>query len=136
VSIPFNARNKLVTIHEGRAAGPAIGATFEGMLDRKAEKVDVAGTLVPVYGLNSILGSVPILGDILVSKKGEGIFGLTYAMKGNLGEPTISVNPLSVLTPGIFRRIFEFDPPKAPPPEQTPPQASAETATAPAAKPN
>lgn len=138
VSIPFNARDKLVTIHEGRAAGSAIGATFEGVLDRKAERVDVTGTLVPVYGLNSILGAVPVLGDILISKKGEGVFGLTYAMKGNLNEPSLSVNPLSVLTPGIFRRIFEFDPPKAPPPqaqEQTPPPAGQATAAAPEAKP-
>jgi hypothetical protein len=137
VNIPFNARAKLVTIREGRAAGSAIGATFEGMLDRKAEKVDVTGTLVPVYGLNSILGSVPLLGDILISKKGEGVFGLTYAMKGNLNEPVLSVNPLSVLTPGIFRRIFEFDPPKAPPPqaqEQPPPQEKTSAAT-PAATP-
>jgi hypothetical protein len=105
------------------------------MLDRKADKIDVTGTLVPVYGLNSFLGSVPLLGDILVSKKGEGVFGLTYAMKGNLSEPNITVNPLSVLTPGIFRRIFEFDPPKAPPPEaqeQSQPKAAQ---AAPAAKP-
>ena len=135
VSIPFNARAKLVTIHEGRAAGPAIGATFEGMLDRKADKIDVTGTLVPVYGLNSFLGAVPILGDILVSKKGEGIFGLTYAMKGNLSEPNVSVNPLSVLTPGIFRRIFEFDPPKMPPPEAQEPKPPQAAQAGPAAKP-
>jgi hypothetical protein len=99
--------------------------------------VDLSGSLVPIYGLNSFLGSVPILGDILVSKKGEGIFGLTYAMKGNLNEPSISVNPLSVLTPGIFRRIFEFAIPKEPAPLPTSepqPQASIEAApeTAPA----
>ena len=111
----------MVTIREGRAAGSAIGATFAGMVDRKAERVDLTGSLVPLYGLNSLLGSLPILGDILVSKKGEGVFGLTYAMKGNLNEPSITVNPLSVLTPGIFRRIFEFSPAKEPAPQ---PQAS------------
>jgi hypothetical protein len=125
VTVPFNARAKFVTIREGRAAGPAIGATFGGTLDRKAEKVDITGTLVPVYGLNSILGSVPVLGDILISKKGEGVFGLTYAMKGNLNEPVLTTNPLSVLTPGILRRIFEFSPAKEGPPQ---PQASAESA--------
>ncbi|HYK80463.1 MAG TPA: AsmA-like C-terminal domain-containing protein [Micropepsaceae bacterium] len=124
-SMPFSARGKLVTIHDGRAAGSAIGMTYAGMVDRKAEHVDLTGSLVPLYGLNSLLGSVPILGDLLVSKKGEGIFGLTYAMKGNLNEPGITVNPLSVLTPGIFRRIFEFSPAKEPT-EQ--PQASAEPA--------
>ena len=136
VSVPFSARAKMVTIREGRAAGPAIGATFSGTLDRKSERVDLSGTLVPVYGLNSFLGAVPILGELLVSKKGEGIFGLTYAMKGNLNEPTVSVNPLSVLTPGIFRRIFEFATPKEPMPLPTPPpQATVEAApeTAPAA---
>jgi hypothetical protein len=135
VSVPFNARGKLVTIREGRAAGPAIGATFGGMLDRKAEKLDLTGTLVPVYGINNILSAVPVLGDILNSRKGEGLFGLTYAMKGNLNEPTVTLNPLSVLTPGIFRRIFEFSPPKDAP-LQPQPQASAESALqAPAAAP-
>jgi hypothetical protein len=138
VTVPFNARAKFVTIHEGRAAGSAIGATFGGTLDRKAEKLDITGTLVPVYGLNSILGAVPVLGDILISKKGEGVFGLTYAMKGNLNEPVLSTNPLSVLTPGILRRIFEFSPAKEQPLAQTPPQpqASAQsTQESPPAKP-
>jgi len=137
VNVPFSARGKMVTIREGRAAGAAIGATFSGTLDRKTNRVDLSGSLVPVYGLNSMLGALPVLGDILISKKGEGIFGLTYAMKGNLDEPGLTVNPLSVLTPGIFRRIFEFDTPKEPAPQPQPqaepqpqlqpqPQASAE----------
>lgn len=109
---PFTVHDKLVTFRDGRLSGPAIGATFEGTLDRSTDKVDIAGTLVPVYGLNSILGVLPVVGDLLVSKPGEGIFGLTYAMRGDLGEPGIVVNPLSVLTPGIFRRIFEFSTPK------------------------
>jgi hypothetical protein len=124
VSMPFSARGKMVTIRDGRAAGAAIGATFAGTVDRKAERVDLTGSLVPLYGLNSLLGSVPILGDLLVSKQGEGVFGLTYAMKGNLNEPSITVNPLSVLTPGILRRIFEFSPVKEP---LAQPQASVES---------
>ena len=53
------------------------------------------------------LGAIPLLGDLFVSKKGEGVFGMTYTAKGNADEPNISVNPLSMFTPGIFRRIFE-----------------------------
>ena len=129
VSVPFNAHGPMVTIREGRASGDAIGGTFAGTFDRKAERVDVTGTLVPIFGLNSMLGAIPVLGDILVSKKGEGVFGLTYAMKGNLNEPSLTVNPLSVLTPGIFRRIFEFSTPKAPaPPIRSRPQAAIESA--------
>jgi len=44
---------------------------------------------------------------VLVSKKGEGVFGVTYSATGNAEQPKIDVNPLSVLTPGILRRIFE-----------------------------
>jgi len=112
---PFNSRGKIVTIHEGRASGPAVGGTFEGVLDRRTDHIELTGTMVPAYGINSMLGAVPILGDLLVSKKGEGVFGVTYAMKGPLEDPSLNVNPLSVLTPGILRRIFEFAPPKAPP---------------------
>ncbi|MSP94948.1 MAG: DUF3971 domain-containing protein [Alphaproteobacteria bacterium] len=122
-SAPFSARGKMMTINGGRAAGTAIGATFEGTLDRRQDRIDLTGTLVPAYAFNSLLGNVPVLGDLLVSKPGEGIIGLTYAMKGNLGEPALTVNPLSVLTPGIFRRLFEFSPTK-PAPEAPPPQAS------------
>ena len=56
-------------------------------------------------------------------RKGEGILGLTYQMKGNIAEPTILVNPLSMFTPGILRRIFEFGAPK--PPLAANPQANA-----------
>jgi hypothetical protein len=123
---PFSLRDKLLTIHEGRFSGSAVGATFEGTLDRGTDKVDIGGTLVPVYGLNSVLGSVPVLGDLFVSKPGEGVFGLTYAMRGDLNEPTLIVNPLSVLTPGIFRRIFEFSTPKETPQAATQPAARTE----------
>jgi hypothetical protein len=115
LSAPFSARGKIVMIHEGRASGPAVGGTFEGVLDRKTDRIELTGTMVPAYGLNSMLGAVPILGDILASRKGEGVFGVTYSMKGPLDDPTLSTNPLSVLTPGILRRIFEFSAPKAPP---------------------
>ena len=111
LNAPFSARAKQITIDEGRASGPAIGFTFEGLVDRKTDHVDVSGSLVPVFGLNSMLGNVPIVGDLLVSKQGEGIFGLTYSVKGDVDEPVLMVNPLSALTPGIFRRIFEFSGP-------------------------
>lgn len=113
VDLPFRARGNLIDIMAGRASGDSVGGTFTGSYDRGSKKVDISGTLVPLFGLNSLLGSLPVVGDLLVSKKGEGILGLTYEMKGNIGEPSITVNPLSMLTPGIFRRIFEFGPSRA-----------------------
>ena len=78
------------------------------MVDFKAQTVDLGGTYVPLYGLNSALGSIPLLGKVLVGRQGEGVVGITFAIKGKLDEPTVLVNPMSVMTPGIFRQIFEF----------------------------
>lgn len=110
---PFKARGKVLTITEGRGSGSAVGVSFRGIIDRRSNTVDLGGTLVPIYGLNSVFGAVPLLGNILVSKQGEGIFGLTYSIRGDIDQPSLSVNPLSVLTPGIFRRIFERPMPTA-----------------------
>jgi hypothetical protein len=131
LTAPFTSQGRVVMFHEGLASGPSVGGTFEGMLDRRTDQIALTGTMVPAYGINSMLGSVPILGDILASRKGEGVFGVTYSMKGPLADPTLMVNPLSVLTPGILRRIFEFRSPEMPsqeeqgPAEQPPQQPKA-----------
>jgi hypothetical protein len=88
--------------------GPMLGATMRGTVDFKAQTVDLGGTYVPLYGLNSALGAIPILGRVLVGRQGEGVVGITFAIKGKLDEPQVLVNPMSVMTPGIFRQIFEF----------------------------
>jgi uncharacterized protein DUF3971/AsmA-like protein len=109
IDMPFMSKNGVVSIHDATASGPTIGATADGYVDRPQNAVAIKGSLVPVVGVNfnKVLGAIPLVGDILVSKKGEGIFGVTYSVKGNADQPSITVNPLSMLTPGIFRRIFE-----------------------------
>ncbi|HKU64520.1 MAG TPA: AsmA-like C-terminal region-containing protein, partial [Rhizomicrobium sp.] len=96
-----------ISINGSRAVGRGIGASADGYIDRPHNSLALKGTLVPAYGLNSVLSNIPLLGDLLASKKGEGIFGVTYSMTGNAEQPNISTNPLSMLTPGILRRIFE-----------------------------
>ena len=108
--VPFRMDAGILTIIDARASGPAIGVTGSGYFDRRNDTLALEGALVPIYGLNSVLGAIPVLGDLLVSKKGEGIFGFSYAARGNAEEPDVSVNPLSVLAPGILRRIFEGTP--------------------------
>lgn len=107
MNVPFSSKNNVVSVHDARVRGRAVGATADGYIDRPKNQVALKGSLVPAYGLNSVLGNIPLLGDVLVSKKGEGVFGVTYSATGNAEQPKIDVNPLSVLTPGILRRIFE-----------------------------
>jgi len=88
--------------------GPALGATMRGRVNFKTQTVNLGGTYVPLYGLNSALGAIPILGGIFVGRQGEGLVGITFAIQGQLDDPNVLVNPISVVAPGIFRQIFEF----------------------------
>jgi hypothetical protein len=96
-------------------AGPALGLTGSGSYDIPRDNLDVDGVLAPSPMLNlSMLGSIPVIGDLIVSRRGEGVFGMTYSINGHAEEPRVFVNPVSVLTPGILRRIFEPVQPRQP----------------------
>lgn len=112
LDVPFSSKNGVIAISGARATGPSIGVTSDGYIDRPKNAIALKGTLAPLFGLNSVLGAIPLVGQVLVSKQGEGVFGMTYSVKGNADQPDISVNPLSVLAPGILRRIFEGNIPK------------------------
>ncbi len=107
LNMPFSSKNNVISVNGARVRGPAIGASADGYIDRPKGMLALKGSLVPAYGVNSLISNVPLLGDILASKKGEGILSVTYSMTGNAEQPTITTNPLSILTPGILRRIFE-----------------------------
>jgi hypothetical protein len=126
--------NDRLTFTNGRMAGPSLGLTGAGLYDINRDNLDVDGVVVPSYGLNSLLGNLPLLGDLFVSRQGEGVFGMTYSVNGPAGGPRVGVNPMSIVTPGILRRIFEPVAPRqsstrgshaAPP--ATPPQPDAQT---------
>ena len=105
--VPFLYDKGLLDISGLRASGGSIGLTLEGQADYNSEKVNMNGVYVPVYGLNAAIGNIPIIGNILTGRKGQGIFGIAYRIKGMIDNPVVSVNPLSGIAPGIFRRIFE-----------------------------
>ena len=107
LEMPFSSKNNVISVNGARVAGPAIGASADGYIDRPKGQIALKGSLVPAFALNSFISNVPVIGDILASKKGEGIFGVTYSLSGDSEHPDISTNPLAMLTPGILRRIFE-----------------------------
>lgn len=114
VNVPFTTHGDVIDVHDGQASGPSVGITADGYLDRRSSTLALKGAVAPAYGLNSVLGAIPLLGDVLVSKKGEGILGMTYSATGSFDSPEVSMNPLSVLAPGILRRVFEGKTPTAP----------------------
>jgi hypothetical protein len=99
--------DNLLTIDEARATGASLGVTAGGTIDFEGKTAGVDGNLAPSYVLNSLLGDMPLIGDILVSRPGEGLIGITFSVEGPFDGLTVFANPLSVLAPGVFRRIFE-----------------------------
>ncbi|MFZ0693230.1 MAG: AsmA-like C-terminal domain-containing protein, partial [Alphaproteobacteria bacterium] len=104
--MPMTVSNNVLTINDGRAYGADLGITAKGKLNIDTNNADIEGTVVPAYALNSILGNIPIVGDILTGGSGSGIFAVTYRMTGPIGDPKVDLNPLSALTPGVLRNIF------------------------------
>jgi len=89
------------------AYGGALGVTANGLLELGPHRLDIQGTIVPAYTLNSIIGNVPVLGSLLLGGDGQGLFAANYRVTGSAADPQVSVNPLSALTPGFLRRLFQ-----------------------------
>ncbi|WP_413205455.1 AsmA-like C-terminal domain-containing protein [Rhodospirillum sp. A1_3_36] len=125
-NMPFVYTDPALHFTDARAYGNALGLTASGVLNLDTMNVDMEGTLVPAYAINSLLGHIPVLGDIILGGKGQGLFGVNYSVRGSIEDPRILVNPLSALTPGFLRGIFGiFDRPEQTAPEQTAPEQTA-----------
>ncbi len=106
--LPFAIKDGVVTIEDAQTAGSSIGVNASGKVNLDTDEINIRGTIVPAYSVNSILGDIPLLGDLLVGGKGEGIFAATYSVTGTTAESKVTVNPLSVLAPGFLRNLFSI----------------------------
>lgn len=97
-----------VTVSDGLLWGAAIGATVEGEFDPGRDRLLLRGTYVPAYALNNIFARIPVLGFFLGGAPDEGVFGITYQIAGAVSAPRLTINPLSAVTPGFLRKMFEF----------------------------
>ncbi len=105
----MNFRNKknLMTIDEIYAIGPAISILMNGYVE-KNKLISLRGTLVPATTINKFIGSLPVLGKILVGQKtGEGVFGVSFKIKGPPKNLETTVNPIKTLTPRFITRTLE-----------------------------
>jgi hypothetical protein len=108
LDMPFSYVDGWLAISDGQAAGSALGFTAKGRIDLQTDRSALEGTLVPAYAINSVLGGIPILGPLLAPEKGGGIIAMNFQMKGPTGDPSFTVNPLSALTPGFLRHLFDI----------------------------
>jgi AsmA-like C-terminal region len=113
LQVRFQRDGSRLALSDGTMNGDSIGLTVDGAIDYVHDIVDMRGTFLPVYSFNNMFAKLPIVGPILGGHSDEGLIGVNYRISGRASAPTLSINPLSAIAPGIFRQIFgvvEFDP--------------------------
>ena len=107
MEIKMNSQNDFLRLEELYAVGPSISVLMEGYKESSG-LVSLRGTLVPAKNLNKILSKIPIIGKIIIPKElGEGLFGISFKIKGLPGKVKTSIDPIKTLTPRFIIKAFE-----------------------------
>lgn len=102
---PFEYKHKMLTINDGKAFGDVMGITMKGTYSNLYQEFDVKGVIAPAYTLNTLIGKIPVVGNLLSGKDGT-VFAANYTITGDVDDPIISINPLSALSPSSLKDMF------------------------------
>ncbi len=111
LEMSINKNNNVLSLTELYAIGPSISILMDGYVESETGLVSLRGTMVPAKTLNKFLAKLPIVGDILIPKEiGEGLFGISFKMKGYPGRIKTTVNPIKTLTPRFIQKAINKKP--------------------------
>jgi hypothetical protein len=102
----FEHRSGKLAIQDGVIYNASMGLTAQGAIDFGRSQIDVSGSFVPAYTVNTMLTKIPLVGVLLSGGENDGVFGVSYRVHGPMSGPTLTVNPLSAIAPGILRRML------------------------------
>ena len=106
LEINMEKNNDILKFNEIIALGPSISVLMEGYQNSKT--TSLRGTLVPAKMLNRMISKIPVLGDIIIPKEaGEGLFGISFKIKGPPGKIKTSINPIRTVTPRFIQKIID-----------------------------
>jgi len=108
VDARFRLGPERLTLYSGSAVGASMGISMDGYYYLGSKRMDMQGVVSPLYFVNAVGG--------IFTRAGEGLVGVNYTLTGAASNPKVAVNPLSLLTPGMFREIFRRQPPARPVP--------------------
>lgn len=106
LSLPVSFSDGILKIHDGNTGNDALGATLEGDIDLDHDKLDLNGTVVPIFAFNKLPGKLPGVGRLFSPEKNGGVLAMTFSLFGKLDKPDFHINPYSVLLPGVLRKLF------------------------------
>ena len=106
LEINMEKNEELLKLNEIVATGPSISVLMDGYQDSKL--TSIRGTLVPAKTLNKIISKIPLIGEIVIPKEiGEGLFGVSFKLKGPSGNVKTTINPIRTITPRFIQRIID-----------------------------
>ena len=118
LKVNFERAGSHLELRDATMYGPQIGLSVDGWLDYSHDRVGMKGTFVPAYAVNNLFSQIPVFGMFLGGKSNEGLLAITFNISGQASQPTLNINPLSVIAPGFLRNIFGvLDAPNSPPPD-------------------
>ena len=107
LEIDFEKNKNFLKINEILALGPSMSVLMEGYQDEKG-LTSLRGSLIPAKTLNKMISKIPVIGEIVIPKEiGEGLFGISFKMKGPKGKIKTSINPIRTLTPRFLQKIMD-----------------------------
>jgi hypothetical protein len=114
---PVSLEGSLLTLGDALLIASNLAVRASGTIDVATERLDLRGSLAPVQGVNRFIGNLPLIGALLQGSQKAGAFALSFTVSGPWIDPTVNVNPLSVITPGLLQDLFagaDVRPPRIP----------------------
>ncbi len=105
--ISYTENEKIFNNIDAFAVSDSIGLVMDGEIQREKSVVNMSGEISPMYLVNAIIQNVPIIGPIIIGDEGEGLFSIDFSLKGDVEDPEVSSNPLTIIKPRIIERALE-----------------------------
>ena len=107
LEIDMEKNKNFLKINEILALGPSMSVLMEGYQEESG-LISLRGTLVQAKTLNKMISKIPVIGKIVIPKEvGEGLFGISFKIKGQKDQIKTSINPIKTLTPRFIQKIIE-----------------------------
>ena len=107
LEISMEKNENILKFNEILALGPSISVLMEGYQDKDG-LTSIRGNLVPAKTINKMISKIPVIGDIVIPKEvGEGLFGISFKMKGYKDNIKTTINPIRTLTPRFIQKIID-----------------------------
>ena len=107
LEISMKKNKNFLKLNEILALGPSMSVIMEGYQDENG-LTSLKGTLVPAKTVNKMISKIPVIGNIVIPKEaGEGLFGVSFKMKGPRGKIKTTINPIRTLTPRFIQKIID-----------------------------